>query len=224
MTPALRVPTPVSIVHAASDPPLLVKGRVVAQEGELLDMDVPSGTPSLGSGESLVLDFPRDAGVARAIVHVASHEGTRVRARIVKVPVSDQREYPRMHGGIRLRYCIVPAGQEDAASDAWLRSGTPTGPFYDPDPFMNFSATGLAFEDKDHAKEGEVILCSLGVPGDPHDWRATADVVRVMRIPIDERDEGVDATHRVAVHFRDLPDEAREALRRHTLRIQEAYL
>ncbi len=229
MNLSIRVPTPVSIVHAASEPPLLVKGKVVSQKGDLIDIDMPSGTPTLSPGASLILDFPPDAGVARAIIHVVAHGsasaggGSRLVGRVVKIPIADQREYPRMHGGIRLRYTVVPGNNTDAA-DAWLRDGTASAVAREPDPFMNFSATGLAFEDIEACAEGDIMLCAVGVPGNTHNWRATASVVRVMRIPIDERDEGVDATHRVAVHFIDIPDEAREALRQHTIRIQEAYL
>lgn len=229
MNLSIRVPTPVSIVHAASEPPLLVRGKVVSQKGDLVDIDMPGGGPLLTAGASLILDFPPDAGVARAIIHVVAHGaaasggGSRLVGRIIKVPIADQREYPRMHGGIRLRYIVAPANNPDA-EDAWLRDGTATGVAREPDPFMNFSATGLSFEDIEACAEGDVVLCAVGVPGSTHNWRATAKVVRVSRIPIDERDEGLDATHRVAVHFIEIPDEAREALRQHTIRIQEAYL
>src|SRR5688572_10734719 len=63
-------------------------------------------------------------------------------------------------------------------------------------PHMSFSPTGLSFDDGLHVEEGEVLLLEIGLPGEPQAWRATARVVRVTRIPIDERDDGVGATHR----------------------------
>ena len=89
---------------------------------------------------------------------------------------------------------------------------------------MNFSVTGLAFDDLETCAEADVLAFVITVPGAPHSWRGAAVVVRVSRIPIDERDDTIPATHRVAVEFTEIPDDARVALGHHTERIQEAGL
>jgi hypothetical protein len=218
---SIRLPTPVSVVHVTAEPPLVVRGRALATPGESVEIEVPEGTPPLANGTSLILDFPPDAGAARAIVVVERHEGRRLIARVDKVPRADLREYPRVHGGVALTYGTLAS---EAAADEWLRGGAGPAKVRDPDPFMNFSATGLAFEDIESCREGDLLALSVGIPGSTVRWRATAKVVRVARIPIDERDEDLPATHRIAVHFVSIPDEAREALLIHTDRIQEAYL
>jgi hypothetical protein len=225
MTPNLRLPAGVSIVHAASTPPLLVKGRCLSQEGDAIVLEVPVGT-SFPAGAQLVVDFAADAGISRAIVHLLQgvpDPDQRITARITRVPTPEKREYPRMNGGITLRYFVVPpTGQ--AQIEAWLRGGAEVGKVFEPDPFMNFSVTGLAFDDVETCTDGDLLGFTITVPGAPHTWRGAASVVRVWKIPVDERDDSIPATHRVAVNFTDLPDDAREALRAHTQRIQEAWL
>jgi hypothetical protein len=105
-----------------------------------------------------------------------------------------------------------------------MRGGAPTGQEFEPDPFMNFSVTGLAFDDIESCRADDLLGFVITIPREAHTWRGVASVVRVWRIPIDERDESIAATHRIAVNFTELPDDARLALGRHTERIQEAWL
>jgi hypothetical protein len=195
----------------------------VAQQGDVVTLEVPEGTV-FPDGASLIVDFAPDAGVSRAIVHPVDTgriEGGLLRAKVVRVPTPEKREYPRMNGGITLRYFVAKG---EAGVDAWMRGGEPTGPVHEPDPFMNFSVTGLAFDDLETCKDGDLLAFTITVPGAPVTWRGACSVVRVWRIPVDERDDSIPATHRVAVHFTDVPDDAREALKAHTERIQDAWL
>jgi hypothetical protein len=89
---------------------------------------------------------------------------------------------------------------------------------------MNFSVTGLAFDDVETCQADDHLGFVITIPREEHTWRGVAHVVRVWRIPIDERDDSIPATHRIAVNFLQLPDDARAALGRHTERIQEAWL
>ncbi len=221
MLPNLKLPAQVSIVHATAVPPLLVKGRCVAQTGDELLVEVPDGS-DLPPNAQLIIDFAGDCGVSRAIVALLGRRDGKLLVQVTRIPTADKREYPRMHGGITLKYHVLPGGT--AGVEAWLRGGAPAGAEYEPDPFMNFSVTGLAFDDVESCKDGDHIGFLLTVPGAPHTWRGVASVVRVARIPIDERDDTIPATHRIAVNFTDLPDEARVALGKHTERIQEAWL
>ncbi len=223
MLPNLKLPAQVSIVHAASVPPVLVKGRCVTQTGDELSIEVPQGT-ELPPNVQLIVDFAGEPGVSRAIVAVLGQRDGRLLVQVVRVPTSDKREYPRMHGGITLRYHQLPRATAAAAAEDWMRGGPPVGPEHEPDPFMNFSVTGLAFDDVLTCQEEDLLGILVKIPGDDHTWRGVAWVIRVSKIPIDERDESIDATHRIAVNFQELPDEARIALGKHTERIQEAWL
>ncbi len=219
----LKLPAQVSLVHASSVPPLLVKGRCVAQSGDELSLELPEGV-ELPASSNFILDFAGDAGINRAIVAYLGRRDGKVLVKITRVPTADKREYPRMNGGIVLKYHVLPKANLEEAVDAWLNGGRAVAPEHEPDPFMNFSVTGLAFDDVETCTDGDRIALVLTIPKEPHAWRGTGHVVRVWRIPIDERDDTIDATHRVAVEFVDLPDEARVALGRHTERIQEAWL
>jgi hypothetical protein len=74
------------------------------------------------------------------------------------------------------------------------------------------------------------VLVELQVPPGEGRWRATAQVVRVEPLrpeeleALDEDQRKRGATHQIAIHFVDLPKEAREALAAFTLRIQNALL
>ncbi len=222
MLPTLKLPAQVSLVYAAATPPLLVKGRCVAQAADALTLEVPEGT-DLPAASTVIVDFAAESGVSRVIASVTSVEGGRVALKVTRVPIPEKREYPRMNGGIVLKYFVVP-GKDDAAVDAWIGGGEPVGKLHEPDPFMNFSVTGLAFDDLETCADGDTLGFTITVPGAGHTWRGAARVVRVWKIPIDERDDSIPATHRIAVNFLSLPDDAAEALRLHTQRIQEAWL
>ena len=101
-------------------------------------------------------------------------------------------------------------------------AGAPEGEMFQPDPYMNFSMTGLLFEDQQRCSADDLLLLSLRLSKDPRVWRATARVVRVSPIPLADREEGNGATHRIAVTFADLPDGCRKALVDQTNRIHDS--
>jgi len=132
----------------------------------------------------------------------------------------EHRNEPRAHGTLVLRYHRAPAGAGDLPN--WLAGGSPRGDERTPDPTMNFNHVGLAFDDVPACADGDLLLVELGVPGHDGRWRAGAHVLRISPIPIDERDEFVHATHRIAVLLTALPDEARTALQDYTARLRRA--
>ncbi len=223
MLPSLKLPAHVSIVHTATAPPRIVKGTCVAQSGDELSLEVPPDA-GLPPNVPLIVDFSADSGVNRAIVVVLGHSDGRLLVKVTRVPTPDKREFPRINGGISLRYHVLQRTDGAAAADAWMRGGAHTGQEFEPDPFMNFSVTGLAFDDVESCRADDLIGFVITIPREAHTWRGVASVVRVWRIPIDERDESIAATHRIAVNFTELPDDARLALGRHTEYIQEAWL
>lgn len=215
-----RYPAPVSILYTNTDEPMLVRGRVVRAQGDLLDVELPEGAPQSTPGDSLILDFPTDLGGARAIVAVTEQDGARMQVSVLRLPKADLRVWPRVMGGIDLAYAVAP--NDEAAVRDWL-AGTTSTPLRSPDPYMSFSTGGLAFDDHETCKEDDLLLVEFGVPKEATRYRCTARVVRVSRIPIDERDDAVDATHRIAVNFEEIANAARLALTAHTARVQEAF-
>lgn len=131
-----------------------------------------------------------------------------------------QRHPPRAHGTLLFRYHRAPGGESDV--DEWVAGGAPRSVERAPDPTMNFSAQGIAFDDVAICADGDVLLFELGIPGEPGRWRGGARVVRISPIPIDERDEFVPATHRVAISLDTIAVDGLTALQAYTERTRRA--
>jgi hypothetical protein len=138
-----------------------------------------------------------------------------------------------MYGGIHIRYRVLAADRAEATATAWVSgeaAAASEGDWREPDPFMDFSGTGLRFEDQLHCKINDLLLMELALPASEERWRATARVLRVDPIrpeDIEGRDEGkpeVAPTHQIAVEFESLPAGATEALTAFGMRIQDALL
>lgn len=209
-----------TLVQAATDPPYIGRGKVLSCEDPRLVLEVEGPQPAFGA--SVVIEFEPSSGAPRLIAHIVATEGSHVSLDVHRIAAPDKREYPRIDGPLHVRYHVSPNGARAVAP--WLAGGPATGREYVPDPYMNLSVTGLQFEDLPHCREDDTMLLSFQLPQESGVWRAVGRVVRVQQIPVDERDDSIVATHRIAVHFTDLPPAAAEALSRHTLRIQDAWL
>jgi hypothetical protein len=132
----------------------------------------------------------------------------------------DKRHQSRAVGTLHVRWQRVLDPIAQIAP--WLAGAPSAGKMEAPEPTMNFSEAGVAFDDVAACAAGDTLLVEVAIPGDPRRWRCTATVLRVYPIPIDERDEDVAATHRVAVQFVAAPEEAVEALRNYTDRTRRA--
>lgn len=217
MTLSIPAGAEVTLLYVGGAAPLLLSATVARAEGALLEFSL--ATPaSLAAQARLVLEVP---GGARALVEVVVCGGATLVARLSRVPARETREYPRVEGRVDLSYRVA-ARREDG--EAWLRAGAAAGPERVPDPFMSFSAKGLAFDGGADAVEGDLLLLSLGLPDAPDHWRATARVLRVQPIAPGEREPGAAATHRTVVVFEGLPAAAAAALAAYTARIQERLL
>lgn len=222
MTLDLETPAPCTLVQATSDPPYLGHGTVTGRWGDELSVTVDGLPATVKVGSSLVLELASMDGAIRAIVQVSSVQGEEIRVLVKRVSVPDKREYPRVEGALQVRYHVATGGESEIRE--WLAGAPSRAAEHAPDPFMNLSVTGLLFEDEKHCSDGDTLLVSLHVPGQPKAWRAAGHVVRVQIIPVDERDDTIAASHRVALAFTRLPDGAAEELRQHTIRIQDAWL
>jgi PilZ domain-containing protein len=126
----------------------------------------------------------------------------------------DRRYAPRLQGGIKLAYRVV-------GSSVW----------FEPDPWMDFSLTGLRFQDVARLEEGDPLALRMRLPVDDGEHEATAHVVRVSTIAPEEAatvDLGPSpiehATCEVAIEFDHIAPETVYAFALFTERIQDAAL
>jgi len=215
--------TPVELVCTNQTPPAILQAHATWFDGASYKVtlkDTASGPPTVG--ERVILDFGENES-PRVLAVVTEREGGDLSLSIKRSQPRDKREFPRMHGGIKLRYAVAP---DAGATDAWAKSGvSPEGTeWFTPDPFMDFSASGLKFDDAPNCKDNDLLLAHIEVPTAEGSWRGVARVVRVSEILPEEREVGSAATHHVAVDFQTLPAEAIEALMTFTLHLQGALL
>jgi hypothetical protein len=226
LTVGREVSVPVDIINVSSPALRTREGRVRRFADAVYEIELTDDAPDLEVGTRVVLNL-RDGGRRRVTAIVESHKGRELRVLERSASTPDKRIYPRLAGGIPLRYRVLSTDEDVGAAHPWLLGedddAEATGAWRSPDPFMNFSVTGLRFDDAQACAAGDRLLCEFGVPGDQRRWRALARVVRLDPIPTNEpTDDG--ATHHVAVAFEQLPDAAAEALTQYTLRLQRAHL
>lgn len=223
---------PVEVVCLSVSPPVIRKGRVTCQGKGPCEVVLEAPEPRLAPGMRLVLDGGPDRRF-RIKGLIAEAEGNRLRVDTERVVPPDKRSFPRMYGGIHLRYRVLAPGETEKDFAAWLAGADlqgREGGWREPDPFMDFSGTGLRFEDELHCGQDDHVLIELRLPAAEHAWRTAARVVRVDPIRPDDWKRGEEAdqeqarTHQIAVEFIDLPADATEALTEFAMRIQEALL
>jgi len=219
---SLSEPQPVELVILGASAQLIA-ARIDGRTDDLLELTAES---------------PVEAGAAVCVREgevwlygkVESCEGAIVTVRVRGSSAPDRREFSRVYGAVRARYVVVD-GDGELARKRWIQLGNaPDGEWCEPDPFMDFSGSGLKFHDQQSCKSGDTLLMELSVQGASEPFRLTASVIRVDPIPDDERDEmpweegAVIPTHTIAVHFVDAPPNAIHALVRFAERIQEAFI
>ena len=146
----------------------------------------------------------------------------------------DKRAFPRLYGSVQLRSRKQETSASETAIHTWLEGGLEeAGPTWrKPDPFMNFSVTGLKFEDQETCADGDVLLLEFSVPTSPKTFRCRSRVARVAILEGAAEDtysgggveSGTPPTHSIAVEFLDMPHDGREALSEFTLLIQGVLL
>ena len=217
---------PVEVLSLASDPPLILSGRVTCRDEGTCDVLLDNPEHAFAEGMKVIVDAG-EATELRVVGTIGLVQDNLIHVESRTLVRRDKRIFPRTYGGIRLRYLVVPP----AAVAAWIARGeAPEGTWFEPDPFMDFSGSGLKFEDQEHCKADDTLLLELRVPPEDDTFRASARVVRLFPIPPEEieaaeREPAAPAsTHQIAVHFEALPSEAVEALMAFTLRVQDALI
>lgn len=226
--PSFGVPVSgvVDVVDVGSAALQTWRGRVEAVPGQLLDLMLEAADAPLSAGAAVVLDWhgvPQPRMVATVIE--AAHP--RYRLHLRRQVARDRRVFPRVLGGIALRYQRVAAGHDlGAACIDWVALGlAPNGGlnFEVPDPLMNFSVNGLRFKDDGRLAPGDCLLCEVGVLSQTARWRTVATVARRAA---DDDDEPTDRGTadgpgpQVALRFSEPPEGLVEALAAYTLSLQ----
>lgn len=141
---------------------------------------------------------------------------------------SERRDYTRVYGGITLLYQVVQDQGAELAVRRWIEHGeTVEDTWQTPDPFMDFSGSGLRFHHLPVCKADDTLLLEFKVPGSENWNRAAGKVIRVMEIPEEERDAepfengAVLPTHWIALQFTEISGDTVRALVAFTERIQE---
>jgi len=218
------------VLCLSATPPLIKTGRVVSCGAEELELDLEDPHAGFREGLHVVLAGGEETPF-RIMGIVSGVQGRRLRLKTERVVDIDKRDFPRLQGGISVRYRRLGDAESGDAAQAWVagEASPGEGEWQVPDPFMDFSGSGLRFEDRLCCSEGDLLLVEMQVPPSGNLWRATARVVRLT--PIREQEEtqqknaGRNApTHHVAVAFEHVPREVVEALAAYTLRIQDALL
>ena len=218
------VSIPVEIVFLTQGGPRTCFGHLVRHGGDTVQVDLkPKDVAYAQQGTRTMVDSG-DSSLIRIVGVVESVEGARASVAVEKSVRRDLREYPRTYGGIQLRYRVLEAEGASNAMSSWM-AGEATeaerGLWRRPDPYMNFSATGLRFEEPEATcKGGDMVLLEMDLPTSSVPWRATGEVIRCALLPEDEQCE--EATHFIALVFSEIPAEASQALARFTLRVLSA--
>ncbi len=220
------VDVPVELICTTQVPPLIVRATATLFDGSRYTVILQDEGRALEVGSRVILEF-RGSESPRVLALVASIDQRTLVLDVQQSRPRDKREFPRMYGGVELRYSVV-SPEDTAAIDAWSQGISQVGDdWFHPDPFMDFSASGLKFDDEETCKSGDILLMDLRIPTSNESFRGVARVVRLFTIEEDDDPTLGDdrtGTHAIAVEFVTLPTSAVEALMQFTLRLQGAIL
>lgn len=186
-------------------PPLRTEARLTAFSRKRCSVLVADEDPPLiepGTQVELKVVYRRELKVEAVVEQQAGREIDLRNERIVH---PDQRYFARENAGIELRWKRIEDDGREATSEAWRRGLFAVDEDWNtPDPFMNFSASGLRFRDQATCNPGDIVLVAFRLPSDDQWRRAQANVVRMV-----PRDDG---QNEIAVAFEHLEEASVEAL------------
>ena len=193
----------------------MANGVVLSRTEAAVTLQCDESAARIDTGAKVVLTFgggnERWTGLVEQVAAAAN--GVQIRLVTPNAHAADKRDYPRLHAGIPLRYRIAT----DEEGTLWIAGADLESGWQTPDPYMNFSVSGLRFEVTDQVQEEQLLLIELRIGESAKEWRATARVIRVF--------EGQNGDHSsAAVSFEHLPTDALAALSDLTLQIQDTLL
>ena len=148
-------------------------------------------------------------------LHIVEQENGQLILHTISTHPREKRSYPRLFSLINLR--LLPVTSETQMTD-WMNGSTLLSDINDtwlqPEPFMNFSVNGVAFEWGEPLTVNTKLLVALKESGNT--YRCVARVVRCS-----EEDTG---RWEVALYFEEMADEAIDYLVQLTMRLQDSML
>jgi len=223
---------PVEVLCMSATPPLIKKGKITCHGETYCEVLLDESEATIPVGTRVIVDGGEETPL-RITGQIVEASGPSFRVEPERIIQPDKRDFPRIQGGIHVRYGVVAEGASQASVSAWIDGGelpVEVGDWQEPDPFMDFSGSGLKFEDQLNCKVGDELLMELQVPPSQEVWRATSRVVRIDPMSPVEKDELDDVkrelapTHQIAIQFIHLPQGATDAISAFMLRIQNALL
>jgi hypothetical protein len=191
--------TDVEFMVLREQEPLFGTGTLVRNNGDVV-VELTASAPSLVMGDVAHVKLGTTAEWLRG--HVTRIQGKVVSIQVKSTIREDGRDYPRMFGALDVRMC-----QANGREEAWMNGEDVGESWAAPDPFMNFSASGLMCSVSGPGLVGGVYLLSLSIPAiSSPEWRLTASLIRTTP----ENDSS--NNHEFAMHFLEIPQEATDAL------------
>jgi hypothetical protein len=213
----------VQLVSTARDLPVAANGQATLHSSEIVELDMASDMSHLADGDLVILTFP-DAEMPRMEAVVREVKGTRLLCSSRRLREAERRDYPRLHAGLPLRFRVLRGADRESLASSWIEGedqALSSGDWIQPDEFMNFSVTGLAFEGANWAQADDLLLLEMRFRDLDQPLRATARVIRVFTLNVNQTTEG--HSHRTAIQFENMPDSVRQALSNLTLQIQDSF-
>ena len=170
----------VDLVCTSLVPPMIARGRVTLFDGEAYELEIDDPVPPVAAGSQVILDFT-DETRPRVIAAVSEVQGRRIRVSEKSLSHRDKRAFPRLYGSVKLSYRKLEESESETALASWLSGGLEEAgaTWHRPDPFMNFSVTGLKFEDEETCENGDTLLLEFSVPTSTKTFRCKSRVARV---------------------------------------------
>jgi len=203
------------IICASGNTPIMANGTLVDRGETQVTVQCDQSAAAITPGAKVVLTF--DEGSERwtgVVDDIRSADGgVQIRVVTPNAHAADKRDYPRLHAGLPIQYRI----SSESEAQQWVDGSTIDEGWQTPDPYMNFSVSGLRFEVHEDVQADQLLLVELRIGEGAESWRTTAKVIRVF-----EGDDQRSPT--AAVSFIHLPEEALSALSELTLQIQDSLL
>jgi hypothetical protein len=209
----------VRVLRTSGEVPVMVHGQLCSQSDQTVVVEATGTAGGLSAGDRVVLSFGtpdqgRISGTIQSITDVDG--GQQIQVSCAAAHDRDKRDFPRLCAGLPIRYRVASA--EDG--QAWVAgSPAPTQGWFTPDPFMNFSVSGLRFDADRSVQADDLLALDFAIADGSPRWRITARVIRVFTPESEDS-----PTHSVAVSFAHLPEGANTALSELTLKIQDNLL
>lgn len=213
----LPLPSTIDALLLISPDPIWLTGYAWIEEGAI-SIEFPYLPSGITLNTKAILNFPLDKSpmITTEVDHI---QDNKLQLSLSRIHERDKRAFPRHYGNIPLFFRVLEDTEEELVTRQWKANVIDVDESWSrPEPFMNFSVSGVSFENSEAAAVGQVALVEFCVGQDTTKWRGLARVVRCRLLSQKE------SRYEIAIHFEFLPEEAVMLLSEFTLSIQEAMM